>query len=110
MDVCIYVGTQVGTVPVPELGRSPVPVPELGEFVPVPELGPKMTSSSGSGSCERPSSGTGRPVPELGNDLCTTSTPIPAPVPVLAPVPERGMYECPRSGTHVTRPHFGTGA
>jgi hypothetical protein len=31
----IYVGTQVGTVPVPELGRSPVPVPELGEFVPV---------------------------------------------------------------------------
>ena len=31
----VYVGTKVGTVPVPELGRSPVPVPELGEFVPV---------------------------------------------------------------------------
>jgi len=31
----IYVGTQVGTVPVPERGRSPVPVPEQGEFVPV---------------------------------------------------------------------------
>ncbi len=31
----VYVGTQVGTVPVPELGPSPVPVPELGEFVPV---------------------------------------------------------------------------
>ena len=31
----VYVGTQAGTVPVPELGRSPVPVPELGEFVPV---------------------------------------------------------------------------
>ncbi len=106
----VYVGTQVGTVPVPELGCSPVPVPALGEFVPVLALGPKMMSSSGIGSCERPSSGTGRPVPELGNDLCTTLTPILAPVPILALVPERGRYACPRSGTSVTSPHFGTGA
>ncbi len=28
----IHVGTQAGTVPVPELGRATVPVLELGEF------------------------------------------------------------------------------
>ncbi len=79
-----------------------VPVPAPGEFVPVPELGPKIAPSSGTGSCKAPRSGTGRPVPELDNDLSTTSTPISALLPILALVPEWGLCLCPRSGTYGT--------
>ena len=99
----IYVGPQSDTVPVPELGHLTVPVLELGEFVPVPELGSKIRPSSGTGSCEAPRYGTGCPVPELDNDLCTTSTPISALVPILALVPEWGLCLCPRSGTQSCR-------
>ncbi len=65
----IYVRPGAGTVPVPELGHSKVPVPAPGEFVPVAELGPKIAPSSGTGSCKAPRSRTGRPVPELDNDV-----------------------------------------
>ena len=98
----IYVRPGAGTVPVPELGHLTVPVPSLSKFFPVPELGPKIAPSSRTGSCKAPRSGTGCPVPELDNDLCTTSTPISALVPILALVPEWGLCLCPHSGTYGT--------
>ena len=105
----VYVRPQSDTVPVLELGHLSVPVLEPGELIPVPELGPKIEPSSSTESCRHQ-------VPELGaisrtgHDLCITSTPISALVPVLALVPEWGLCLCPCSGTYGTIPHSGTGA